>query len=53
MRLKKVPPFTCYNLDTHDPITTSFGRSVSKEVRNQTMLAFPPHLSSEWWFCTT
>jgi len=37
---------TGYNLDTHDPITTIFGRSVTKKVRNQTMLCFPTYLSS-------
>jgi len=38
---KNVPPSTCYNLDTHDPITIIFGRSVAEKVRNQTMLCFP------------
>jgi len=35
--LKKVPPSTCYNLDIHNPITKSFGRSVTEKVRNYTM----------------
>jgi len=38
---KNVPPLTCYNLDIHDPIRIIFGRSVTKKVRNQTMLCFP------------
>jgi len=38
---KNVPPLTCYNLDTHDPITIIFGRSVTKKVRNQMMLCLP------------
>jgi len=37
---KNVPPLTCYILDIHDPITIIFGRSVTKKVRNQTMLCF-------------
>jgi len=37
---KNVPPSTCYNLDTHYPITIIFGRSVSEKVRNQTVLLF-------------
>jgi len=47
--LKKRPTLTCYNLDIHDPITITFGRSVSEKVsliRNQTMLCFPTSLSS-------
>jgi len=45
--LKNVSPLTCYNIDTHNPITTIFGRSVTKKVGNQMMLCFPmPHLSS-------
>jgi len=38
---KNVPHLTCYSLDIHDPITIIFGRSVTKKVRNQTMLCFP------------
>jgi len=38
---KNVPPLTCYNLDIRNPITTIFGRHVTKKVRNQTMLCFP------------
>jgi len=30
---KNVPPSTCCNLDTHDPITIIFGRSVTGKVR--------------------
>jgi len=37
---KNVPPWTCYNLDSHDPITISFGWNVTKKVGNQ-MLCFP------------
>jgi len=37
---------TCYSLEIHNPITTVFGRSVAEKVTNQTMLVFPPHLSS-------
>ena len=48
---KNVPPLTCYNLDTHDPITIIFGRSVTKKVGHQTMLCFPN--SPIQWFCTT
>ena len=43
---KNVPPLTCYNLDVHHPITIIFGRSVTENVRNQTIFVFPPHLSS-------
>jgi len=32
--LKNVPTLTYYNLDIHYPITTIFGRSVTKKVRN-------------------
>jgi len=32
---------TCNNLDTHDPITIMFSRSVTEKVRNQTILCFP------------
>jgi len=35
---KNVPPLTCYNLDTHDPITIIFGRNVTENVRNQMVL---------------
>ena len=38
--LKNVPPLTCYDLDKHDPLATSFGRSVTEKVRNQ-MVLFP------------
>jgi len=38
---KNVQPLTCYNHDTHDPITIISGRSVTEKVRNQTMLCFP------------
>jgi len=38
---EKVTPLTCYNFDTNNPITIIFGRSVTKKVRNQTMLCFP------------
>ena len=38
---KNVPPLTCYNLDIHDPIATTFGRIVKEEVRNHMMLCFP------------
>jgi len=37
---KNVPPLTCYNFDIHDPITIIFGTSITKKVRNQTMLCF-------------
>jgi len=37
---KNAPPLTCYNLDVHNPITTIFGRSVTKKVRNQTLHCF-------------
>jgi len=30
-----------YNLDVHNPITKSFGRSVTKKLTNQTMPCFP------------
>jgi len=43
---KNVPPLTRYNLDTHNPITILFGRSVNEKLRNQRMLVFLPHLSS-------
>ena len=41
--LKNVLPSTCYrpNLDIHNPITIIFDRSVTKKVRNQTMLCCP------------
>jgi len=39
--LKNISHLTSYNIDTHDPITLVFGRSVTKKVRNQTMLCFP------------
>jgi len=32
---------TFYTLDTHDPITTIFGRSVTKKVRIHIMLCVP------------
>jgi len=39
--LKKRPTFDLlYNLDIHDPVMIIFGRSVTKEVRNQTMPCF-------------
>jgi len=38
---KNVPPLTCYNHDIHDPITIMVAKSVTKKVRNQTMLCFP------------
>ena len=38
---KNVTPSTCYNLDTHDPITIIFGGSVIEKIRNQTMFCFP------------
>jgi len=38
--LKNVPPLTCYDLDKHDPLAISFGRSVTEKVRNQ-MVLFP------------
>ena len=42
----------CCNLDTHDPITIIFSRSVTKKVRNQMMmLCFPT--STVYCFCTT
>jgi len=44
--LENVLPLTCYNLDIHDPIVIVFGRNVTEKVRNQTMLCFPPHLST-------
>jgi len=46
--LKKRPPWTCYNLDIHDPITIIFGKNVTKKVGNQIMLCLPtsPHISS-------
>ena len=43
---KNVPPFTCYNLDIHDPITIIFGRSVTEKVEIRWCFVFPPHLSS-------
>jgi len=43
---KNVSPLTCYNLDIHDPIEIIFDRSVTDKVGNQTVLCFPPHLSS-------
>jgi len=46
-----VPPFTCYNFDTHNPITIIFGRSVAEKVRNQTMVCFPTSPFSS--FCIT
>ena len=49
--LKNIPPLTCYNLDIHDPITIIFGRSVTKKVRNWTMLCFPS--SPVYWFFIT
>jgi len=38
---KNVPLLTCYNLDTHVPIATIFGKNVTQKVENQTMLCFP------------
>jgi len=38
---KNVPPLNCYNLDIHDQITITFGKSVTKKVKNQRMLCFP------------
>jgi len=38
---KNVPHSTCYNFDTHDPITIIFGGSVTENVRNHTMHCFP------------
>ena len=48
---QKRPTLTCYHLDTHDPITTIFGRNVTKKAKNQMMLCIPT--SSIYWFCTT
>ena len=50
---QNIPPLTCYNLGTHDPITITFGRSVrpTKKVRNQMMLCFPTSPLS--CFCIT
>jgi len=42
---------TCYNIDTHDPMTIIFGRSVSMKVIDQTTLCFPT--SPIYCFCTT
>jgi len=41
LRLKNVPSLTCYNVDIHNPIAITFGRSVTDKVRNQKMLCFP------------
>jgi len=49
--LKNVPPLTCYNLDTHDPITIIFGRRVTGEVRSHMVLCFPT--SPIWCFSIT
>jgi len=38
---KNVPRLTCYDIVIHDPIKIVFGRSVTKKVRNQTMVCFP------------
>jgi len=38
---KNVPPLTFYNLGTHNPIAIIFGRSVTRKIRNHTMLCFP------------
>ena len=42
---KNVPHVTCYDLDTHEPITIIFGRSVNQTSENlpwnQTMFYFP------------
>jgi len=38
---KNVHPLTCYNLDVNDSIMIIFCRSITKKVRNQTMLCFP------------
>jgi len=38
---KNIPPLTCYNPDTHNPITLIFGRSVTEKVKNQMTLCFP------------
>jgi len=44
-------PLTCYNCDTHNPITINFGRRVTEKVGNQTILCFPT--SHTWCFCIT
>jgi len=38
---KNVPPWTCYNLDIHDPITIIFGKNLTMKAGNQTMLCIP------------
>jgi len=37
---KNVPPLACYNIDTHEPILTFFGRNVTNKVSNQKMLYY-------------
>jgi len=44
--LKKRPTFDLLYPDIPNPITTIFGRRVTKQVRNQVMPYFPSHLSS-------
>jgi len=44
---KKRPTFTtCYNFYIHSSIATIFGTNVAEKVGNQTVLYFPPHLTS-------
>jgi len=42
---KNGPPLTCYNVHIHDLITIIFGRSVTNQLRNQTMRCFPTLLT--------
>jgi len=41
---KNVSPMTCYNIDTHNPITIIFGITVTTNARNQAMLSHLPYL---------
>ena len=38
--------FACYYFDVHQPILINLGRNVANKVSSQTVLYFPPHLTS-------
>ena len=43
---KNVPPSTCYNLDTHDPIMTILAEVLLRKYEIIQCFVFPPQLSS-------
>jgi len=48
---KNVPPFACYNFDTHERILIFFGRNTTDKVSNQKALYYVT--SNNLCFCTT